>query len=90
MDENILNEVSSHGFEKSFTRQCLETNKHNGATTTYYLIVKKKSEEGFHSYADMNSNNFDATLLEPHTSIEKVKKSNSSHQHHKSSIDRLL
>ena len=51
--------------------------------------MKKKYEEGFHSFADMNSSRFDPSLLENHTSLEKAKKI-FGHRHHKSSIDRLL
>jgi uncharacterized protein YehS (DUF1456 family) len=57
-------------------------------TTTYYLLVKKKHEEGFHSFADMNSSRFDLGLLTPHRSMEKTKKSSQKYCH--SSIDKFL
>ena len=62
------------------------TNKHNSATTTYYLILKKKYEEGFQSFADMNSSKFDTNLLKKRYSIKSVKH----HDRNRSSIDKFL
>ena len=91
IDDNILNEITEHGFDKKVTKQCLQTNKHNSATTTYYLMLKKKYEEGFHSFADMNSDRFNPMLLQVQYIHDNPKKrSISQHSRHKSSIDDLL
>lgn len=64
LDNNILEEMPALGYEKESTRRYIETNRHNAACTTYYLLLKKKLKQGFHSYADINSDNFDPRLKE--------------------------
>lgn len=53
------------GSEQSFTRKCIEANRHNDATTTYYLLLKKYVREGGISKAYLGSKYFDPSLIEP-------------------------
>lgn len=65
VDERILSMTARLGFDKEYVRKCIETNKHNAATTTYFLLMVKKRREGFSSEADLNSNKFDPKLIAP-------------------------
>jgi 5'-AMP-activated protein kinase catalytic alpha subunit len=49
----------------SFTRKCIEANRHNDATTTYYLLLRKFVREGGISKAYLGSKYFDSSLIEP-------------------------
>lgn len=65
IDEQILNATVQLGFEHSFTKKCIEANRHNDATTTYYLLLKKFVREGGISKAYLGSPYFDSSLIEP-------------------------
>lgn len=65
IDEQILKETVALGFDLSFTRKCIEANRHNDATTTYYLLLKKFVREGGISKAYLGSKYFDSSLIEP-------------------------
>eukprot|EP00747_Dinoflagellata_sp_TGD_P063651 gnl/TRDRNA2_/TRDRNA2_153553_c0_seq1.p1 gnl/TRDRNA2_/TRDRNA2_153553_c0~~gnl/TRDRNA2_/TRDRNA2_153553_c0_seq1.p1 ORF type:complete len:773 (+),score=126.57 gnl/TRDRNA2_/TRDRNA2_153553_c0_seq1:169-2319(+) len=41
-DEGILEQLDSYGFARDYAVKCLQTNKHNQATTTYYLLKEKR------------------------------------------------
>lgn len=62
-DNMLIDELINQGYEKDYMRKCVETNRHNGASTAYHLLLKKKLKEGFHSHADINSDKFDPALL---------------------------
>jgi 5'-AMP-activated protein kinase catalytic alpha subunit len=57
--------MEGKGFNPDFTRKCLDANKHNGVTTTYFLLLKRYLMGGNKSKADINSNDFDNSLIEP-------------------------
>lgn len=41
VDFGILQQVVELGFNLDFGQKCIESNKHNHATTVYYLLLKK-------------------------------------------------
>ena len=65
VDEQILEETVKLGFEHSFTKKCIEANRHNDATTTYNLLLKKFVREGGISKVYLGSKYFEASLIEP-------------------------
>lgn len=65
IDDQILKATVQLGFQHSFTRKCIEANRHNDATTTYYLLLKKFVRDGGISKAYLGSKYFDSTLIEP-------------------------
>jgi 5'-AMP-activated protein kinase catalytic alpha subunit len=62
VDDMVLGEMPGLGFDRETTRRCIEANRHNAAATAYHLLMKQKLQQGFHSHADINSDNFDARL----------------------------
>eukprot|EP00929_Paragymnodinium_shiwhaense_P001597 TRINITY_DN10183_c0_g1_i1.p1 TRINITY_DN10183_c0_g1~~TRINITY_DN10183_c0_g1_i1.p1 ORF type:complete len:707 (+),score=150.33 TRINITY_DN10183_c0_g1_i1:129-2249(+) len=42
LDQEILDQLESYGFPREYSVKCLQSNKHNHATTTYYLLRTKK------------------------------------------------
>jgi ATP-dependent helicase YprA (DUF1998 family) len=69
VDEKILQMTVRLGFEKEYVRKCIETNRHNAATTAYFLVMGRKRRDGFASEADLNSNKFDPRLIVPDRKI---------------------
>lgn len=65
IDDQILKATVELGFDLSFTRKCIEANRHNDATTTYYLLLKKFVRDGGISKAYLGSKYFDSSLIEP-------------------------
>eukprot|EP01017_Pseudomicrothorax_dubius_P047951 TRINITY_DN8656_c0_g1_i2.p1 TRINITY_DN8656_c0_g1~~TRINITY_DN8656_c0_g1_i2.p1 ORF type:complete len:591 (+),score=108.99 TRINITY_DN8656_c0_g1_i2:148-1920(+) len=65
MDEQVLMKLSKYGYDVEYSRQCLESNKLNEITTTYYLLMKQHLMKGGTSRYDINSPNFDKSLLAP-------------------------
>jgi 5'-AMP-activated protein kinase catalytic alpha subunit len=55
--------MESSGFAMDYSQKCIDANKHNNVTTTYHLLLRKKLENGGKSDADLNSKDFDITLL---------------------------
>jgi 5'-AMP-activated protein kinase catalytic alpha subunit len=43
----------------------IDSNHHDHLTTTYYLLLKKLTESGGKTAADINSEYFDQSLLDP-------------------------
>ena len=60
-----MDEVVKLGFERNFTKKCIEANRHNDATTTYFLLLKKFVRGGGISKTYLGSKYFDSTLIEP-------------------------
>jgi len=71
VDQMILEEINRYGFDKEYTRKCIETNRHNAAATTYHLLLKQRLRQGFHSHADINSDKFNAKLIMPMLPIRR-------------------
>lgn len=46
LDEEILEQLDSYGFDRQYVVKCLRTNKHNHVTTTYYLLKEKRRRQG--------------------------------------------
>jgi 5'-AMP-activated protein kinase catalytic alpha subunit len=46
IDEEIFGVLEKFGFNDEYSRQCIESNKHNHLTTTYYLLLKKAVRSG--------------------------------------------
>lgn len=63
IDQNILKEVKSLGYDIELTAKSLEANRHNNLTTTYYLIMKKYLHAGGISSADFSGKQFDKTAI---------------------------
>jgi len=42
MDEEVLEQLDSYGYQREYAVKCLQTNKHNHVTTTYYLLLEKR------------------------------------------------
>lgn len=65
VEEPLLEETVKLGFDYTFTKKCIEANRHNDATTTYYLLLKKFVRDGGISKTYLGSKYFDHTLIEP-------------------------
>ena len=65
IDDAVLDAVVMLGFDRDFSRKCIEANRHNDVTTTYYLLLKKYVKNGGVSKTYLNSKYFDPTLIEP-------------------------
>lgn len=65
IDEDVVETLKEQDYEKDYVVKCLDANKHNDATTAYYLRLKRNLINGTHSKADINSEVFDESLLEP-------------------------
>ncbi|KRX02511.1 Protein kinase-like domain [Pseudocohnilembus persalinus] len=65
IDYKILKELQKYEINLDYAQKCIDANKHNNVTTTYHLLLRKHLMEGGKSEADLNSPNFDITLLEP-------------------------
>lgn len=65
VEDPILEETVKLGFERNFTKKCIEANRHNDATTTYFLLLKKFVREGGISKTFLGSKYFDPALIEP-------------------------
>lgn len=46
LDEEILEQLDTYGFQRDYAVKCLQTNKHNHVTTTYYLLKEKRRRAG--------------------------------------------
>ena len=65
IDEEVVDQLTTYGYDKDNIIKCLDANKHCDVTTYYYLIMKKNLICGIQSKADINSTVFDNSLLEP-------------------------
>lgn len=63
--------MEDKGYDGDYTMKCLDANKQNNVTTAYFLTLKRHLINGGSSTADINSENFDETLLEPKKRPEK-------------------
>ncbi|XP_001347011.1 SNF1-related protein kinase (macronuclear) [Paramecium tetraurelia strain d4-2] len=71
IDDAIVDQLATKGFNSDYIKKCLDANKHNNLTTAYFLILKKHLINGGKSVADINSSNFNEKLLEPATRPQK-------------------
>ncbi|EAS00862.2 Serine/Threonine kinase domain protein (macronuclear) [Tetrahymena thermophila SB210] len=65
IDFDIIQQLEKFNIDKEFAKNCVEANKHNHITTSYYLLLRKHIRNGGKSIADISSENFDNTLLQP-------------------------
>jgi 5'-AMP-activated protein kinase catalytic alpha subunit len=65
IEEHVIRQMETKSFNPDYTRKCLDANKHNHITTTYYLLLKRHLIAGNNSKADINSNDFDSSLIQP-------------------------
>ncbi|KAL4499059.1 hypothetical protein ABPG72_016961 [Tetrahymena utriculariae] len=65
IDLEIIEQLEKFNIDKDFAKNCVEANKHNHITTSYYLLLRKHIRNGGKSIADISSENFDNTLLQP-------------------------
>ena len=65
IDEHVLDAIVSLGFDRDFSRKCIEANRHNEVTTSYYLLLKKFVRNGGISKTYLSSKHFDPSLIEP-------------------------
>lgn len=73
VDGEVLEQLKALGFDADHAQKSIEANRHNSVTTSYYLLLKKNLKSGVQSRADIASNAFDRTLLEPQKRKERVK-----------------
>jgi 5'-AMP-activated protein kinase catalytic alpha subunit len=73
VDEGILQDLERYDMSREHAHRCIDANKHNHVTTTYHLLLKKHLQAGGKSQADINSTDFDITLLEPKPRPTKCK-----------------
>ncbi|CAD8049995.1 unnamed protein product [Paramecium sonneborni] len=72
IDQEILKQLKSYGIDIDHAQKCLDANKHNEITTFYHLLLKRHLTNGGRSTADLNSESFDITLLEPKPRPQKA------------------
>lgn len=65
VDEQILAQTVSYGYDVEEVRKNLVNNKHNKMTTLYYLLLLKAVKGGYESSADINNPGFVPELLFP-------------------------
>ena len=70
----ILNEMISMGYDKKRIINDIKNNEHNNLTTTYYLLVKKKSKNGIEIENDLISNTFQKYIKEQYIKLQKHNK----------------
>ncbi|CAK71237.1 unnamed protein product (macronuclear) [Paramecium tetraurelia] len=72
IDQEILKQLKQYGIDIDHAQKCLDANKHNEITTFYHLLLKRHLTNGGRSTADLNSESFDITLLEPKQRPQKA------------------
>ncbi|CAD8053988.1 unnamed protein product [Paramecium primaurelia] len=72
IDSEILKQLKQYGIDIDHAQKCLDANKHNDVTTLYHLLLKRHLTNGGRSTADLNSESFDITLLEPKQRPQKA------------------
>lgn len=63
LDETILNQVPSYGYDIEEVKKNINNNKHNKMTTLYYLLMLKAAKTGHSSPADITSSTFTPELI---------------------------
>jgi len=71
VDEIIIDNVESFGYDRDVIVQSIKNNRHNKLTTTYYLLLQKFIRNGHASKADINSLCFKPKILEEMKAINK-------------------
>lgn len=77
-----MKELVSHGINREELICSLDANNHDNLTTSYYLLLKKHLKEGGQSKADINSEIFDVSLIEP--------KKNADQKDHQNYLNKLI
>ena len=65
IDENIVKEMESYGYDKKEVRINVLSNARNHISTSYYLLLKKKVRHGEDSVAYFKSPLYSQFILEP-------------------------
>ena len=65
VEETIIEELREMKLDIPELKLSIDSNHHDHITTTYYLLLKKLTESGGKTTADINSEFFDQTLLDP-------------------------
>ena len=65
VDKIMLEKLKDFEFDIEYAERCIEANKHNHITTSYYLLLKKHLKDGYSSHADISSQDFDYSSIEP-------------------------
>ena len=63
IDLSIISQISEYKENTEEAKKYVENNRHNHSITIYYLLLKKQLRNGIHSQFDINSPNFDQSLL---------------------------
>lgn len=63
IDEVIIDNVESFGYDRDVVIQSIKNNRHNKLTTIYYLLLRKFIRNGHVSKADINSLTFKPKIL---------------------------
>lgn len=74
IDEAIIDNVASFGYERDVIYQSLKNNRHNKTTTLYYLLLLKFIKNGHISNADISSVCFKPKLIKEVAELENVLK----------------
>lgn len=65
IDEEILERLQTEfQIDKTYSRKCLQANKHNHVSASYYLLFKEKIKKGIKSDADVRSPEYDPKQFE--------------------------
>ena len=72
IDQTVVQNVVSLGYEKDVIEQSIMTNRHNKITTLYYLLLQKLIKSGHISPADISSICFRGKLIQKNESKEKI------------------
>lgn len=72
LDEVVIDNVVSFGYERDVIYQSLQNNRHNKITTLYYLLLRKFIKNGHISNADLSSLCFKPKVLQEVAKMEEV------------------
>lgn len=64
IDSEIVDLMKTeYQIDQSYTRKCIQANKHNQISATYYLLFKEKIKKGLTSIADVRNPNYNPQLF---------------------------
>lgn len=72
VDDIIIENVVSFGYERDVIQQSLKNNRHNKITTLYYLLLKKFIKNGHISNSDISSLTFKPKVLVEMSEMENA------------------
>jgi hypothetical protein len=73
IDKNVVEQMTTVGFDSKKTIKYLENNVKNQCTATYYLFLKKNFKSGKPSVMDICSDSFQRSNITPFFSLKPRK-----------------